>query len=68
MVMTTPTSLQVVAENYPAEFGDEQLVQQVVEMLLSATEKKSSEPTTDHTHSGLENMDTAGTNIISICV
>ncbi len=33
----------MVAENYPAEFGDERLVQQVVEMLLTATETQSSE-------------------------
>ena len=46
------------AENYPAEFGDEQLVQQVVEMLLSATESQSAEHIEHHTPSNLEKMET----------
>ena len=39
---------QVVTKHYPGEFGDEQIVQQVVEMLLSATESKSSEQVEHH--------------------
>ena len=36
------------AENFPGEFGSEQLVQQVVDMILAATERKEKLEQVEH--------------------
>ena len=59
---------QAVAENYPAEFGDEQLVQQVVEMLLAATESHSSEQLEHHAPTNQDYMETGNHKLIDLFV